>query len=149
VTWKAIECHAIGVSHEKQGMPCQDYGDYRILDNVIVGAVADGAGSAKYSDVGAKLVVESVVNHLSQIAKRIQKRKCTHCSSQALSQQRAEKLFTKTVLKARATLQQQADVKDYSIMELACTLLIFVATPQWVAAMQIGDGFIVTRSRRQ
>jgi tetratricopeptide (TPR) repeat protein len=147
VTWKAIVRPAIGVSHEKQGMPCQDYGDYGILNNVIVGAVADGAGSAKYSDVGAKLVVESVVNHLLQVAKRIQRQKCTHCPSQALSQERAEKLFTKTVSKARATLQQQADDKDYSITELACTLLVFVATPQWVAAMQIGDGFIVTRAQ--
>jgi hypothetical protein len=76
VTWKAIECHAIGVSHQKQGMPCQDYGKYQILGDVIVGAVADGAGSAKHSDLGATLVVESVVNHLLQIiAKRIKKRK--------------------------------------------------------------------------
>lgn len=128
-------------------MLCQDYGNYQILDDVVVGAVADGAGSAKYSDVGAKLVVEFVVNHLLQIVERIQKQKLsTHCSSQTLSQQRAEKLFTKTVLKARATLQQQADSKDYSIDELACTLLVFVATPEWVAAMQIGDGFIVTRA---
>ncbi|BAZ12562.1 hypothetical protein NIES4071_43930 [Calothrix sp. NIES-4071] len=147
MTWKAIARAVIGVSHQKQGMPCQDYGKYEISDDVIVGAVADGAGSAKYSDIGANLVVESVVNHLLEIAKRIQKRKrCTLCSSQALSQQRAKKLFTKTLLKARAALQEQADSKDYSIDELACTLLVFVATPEWVAAMQIGDGFIVTRA---
>lgn len=147
MTWKAIARYEIGVSHEKQGMPCQDYGNYKILDDVIVGAVADGAGSAKYSDVGAKLVVDSVVSYLLHIAKRIQKRKlCTHSSSQTLSKERAKKLFTKTLSEACAALQQQADSKDYSIDELACTLLAFVASPEWVAAMQIGDGFIVTRA---
>lgn len=147
MTWKAIARPVIGVSHEKQGMPCQDYGKYEISHDVIVGAVADGAGSAKYSDIGAKLVVNSVVDHLLQIAERIQKRKrCTLCSSQVLSEKTAEKLFTETLSKARVILQEQANSKDYSIDELACTLLAFVATPEWVAAMQIGDGFIVTRA---
>ncbi len=40
-------------------------------------------------------------------------------------------------------LTEHTKSKDYTINDLACTLLIFVATPQWVAAMQIGDGFIV------
>lgn len=51
--WKAIARSATGTSHLKQQMPCQDYGSYKILNNVMVGAVADGAGSAKYADVGA------------------------------------------------------------------------------------------------
>ena len=28
---------------------------------------------------------------------------------------------------------------------MACTLIAFVATPNWIAAMQIGDGFLVIR----
>jgi Protein phosphatase 2C len=117
VTWKAIARYEIGVSHEKQGMPCQDYGKYEISHNVIVGAVADAAGSAKYSDVGAKLVVDSVVSYLSHIAKRIQKRKlCTHSSSQTLSKERAKKLFTKTLSEACAALQQQADSKFNAVV---------------------------------
>ena len=57
--WRAIARSSIGTSHKKQQMPCQDYGDYCISNNVIVGAVADGAGSAKFADIGAKLSVKT------------------------------------------------------------------------------------------
>ena len=44
--WKAIARSAVGTSHQKQKIPipCQDCGNYRIFKDVIVGAVADGAG---------------------------------------------------------------------------------------------------------
>ncbi|MGI2906391.1 PP2C family serine/threonine-protein phosphatase [Tolypothrix sp. VBCCA 56010] len=145
MAWRAVARFEIGTSHEKQQIPCQDYGHYRILNDVIVGAVADGAGSAKYSDVGAKLAVETVLEYLSRIDKYIHKQKrCWERFSQP-SKEQAKRLFAKTTKKAIAALHKQADSSDYSINDLACTLLVFVATPQWVAAMQIGDGFMVVR----
>ena len=65
MNWKAIARSAIGTSHIKQQMPCQDYGDYKIIDDAIIGVVADGAGSAKYSDVGAKLAVDTVLKAIT------------------------------------------------------------------------------------
>jgi hypothetical protein len=50
--WKAVVRSATRTSHQDQKIPCQDYDNYPILNDVIVGAVADGAGSAKYADVG-------------------------------------------------------------------------------------------------
>ncbi|MFM7366283.1 MAG: protein phosphatase 2C domain-containing protein [Sphaerospermopsis kisseleviana] len=47
MSWKAIARFAVGTSHQEQKIPCQDYGHYRIFNDVIVGTVADGAGSAK------------------------------------------------------------------------------------------------------
>jgi hypothetical protein len=44
---------------------CQDYSNYRCYDDIIIGAVSDGAGSAKHSDVGAKLAVETTLSFLS------------------------------------------------------------------------------------
>ncbi len=148
MNWKGVARSAIGISHQKQGIVCQDYGDYRILDDVIVGAVADGAGSAKYSDVGSRLAVETVLKYLGGISKYLQKRKrCWQNISQNFSETEADKLFTKTVNKVIGELGKQAAKEDYSVNDLACTLLVFVATPDWVAAMQIGDGFIVIRSQ--
>ena len=66
MNWKAIARSAIGTSHIKQQMPCQDYGDYKIINNAIIGVVADGAGSAKYSDVGAKLAVDTVLEAITE-----------------------------------------------------------------------------------
>jgi len=67
VDWKAIARSATGTSHKKQQLPCQDYGDFSISHKGILGAVADGAGSAKHSDVGAKLTVKTALNELLQL----------------------------------------------------------------------------------
>ncbi|WP_448266952.1 PP2C family serine/threonine-protein phosphatase [Nostoc sp. DSM 114159] len=142
MNWKAVARYEIGTSHQKQGIGCQDYGDYRILNDVIVGAVADGAGSAKHSDVGSRLTVETVLKCFSEINEFPQKQ-----DSQPLCKEEAQKVFAEIVNKVITELQKQADEEDYSVNDLACTLLVFVATPDWVAAMQIGDGFIVMRSQ--
>lgn len=150
MSWKAIARSEVGTSHKIQKMPCQDYGEYRIYDDVIVGAVADGAGSAKYADVGAKLAVETVIKYLSKISEYLRKRqRCWQNFSQKLSQNEAEKLFHKTCKKVLVELHTEAVREGYSIHDLACTLLVFVATPNWLAAMQIGDGFIVIRPHKE
>lgn len=143
MNWKAVGRSAIGTSHQNQGIPCQDYVDYRIFNDVIVGAVADGAGSAKHSDVGSKLAVETVLKYFSEINEYPQ----SEDFSQPLSKEEAEKVFAKIMNQVITELQKQADKEDYSVNDLACTLLVFVATPNWIAAMQIGDGFIVIRSQ--
>ncbi|MEH2288073.1 PP2C family serine/threonine-protein phosphatase [Nostoc sp.] len=142
MNWKAVVRYAIGTSHQNQEIDCQDYGDYRIFNDVIVGAVADGAGSAKHSDIGSKLAVEKVLKCFSDINESPQKQ----AFSQPLAKEEAEKVFSKIVNQVITELQKQADERDCSINDLACTLLVFVATPDCVAAMQIGDGFIVLRS---
>ncbi|MEH1959059.1 MAG: PP2C family serine/threonine-protein phosphatase [Nostoc sp.] len=148
MNWKAVARSAIGTSHKNQGIVCQDYGKYCTFKDVIVGAVADGAGSAKYSDVGSELAVETALKYLSKISEYLRKRQhWWQKVSQVLSQPEAEKLFTKTVNKVIAELGKKAEKENYSVNDLACTLLVFVATPDWVAAMQIGDGFIVRRSQ--
>ncbi len=146
--WKAIARYATGTSHKEQKIPCQDCGLYRIFNDVIVGAVADGAGSAKYSEIGSKLAVETALKYLSKISEYLQKRKgFWQRVSQPLSEIKAKKLFAKTVKQVIAELKNQAANNDYSVHDLACTLLVFVATSEWVIAMQIGDGFMVVRSQ--
>ncbi len=150
MAWRAVARSAIGTSHQKQQIPCQDYGGYRILNKVIVGAVADGAGSAQYAEIGAKLTVKTVLGYLAGIEEWLQKRKRFWQEAPGpISREQVERLFAKTLKKAIAALQKQASSGGYSASELACTLLVFIATPQWIAAMQIGDGFIVVRESRQ
>ncbi len=52
----------------------------------------------------------------------------------------------KQVVSALAT---QAENNNYLIDDLACTLLIVIATSDGIAAMQIGDGFITVRYPEQ
>lgn len=141
MAWRAVVRSSVGTRHQKQQQPCQDYGNYCILNqNVIVGAVADGAGSAKYADVGAKLAVETVITIVKEIATSPQPQENL---SHPLNEQEARKLFSKIVAEVVATLEEKAIHENYAIADLACTLLVIVATPDWLAAMQIGDGFIV------
>lgn len=141
--WKAIARSATGTSHKHQKIPCQDFGHYRIFNDVIVGAVADGAGSAKYSEIGSELAVETVIKCFAEINEYPEKQGF----SQPLCKIEAEKLFAKVVNQVITNLNKQAAEEDYLVKDLACTLLVFVATPDWVAAMQIGDGFMVVRSQ--
>ncbi|MBD2137362.1 protein phosphatase 2C domain-containing protein [Anabaena sp. FACHB-1237] len=137
--WKAIARYAVGTSHKEQKTPCQDCGKYRIFNNVIVGAVADGAGSAKYSHFGSELAVETVIKCFADINELPDKKSF----SQPLSEVEAKEVFAKFVNEVIKAFNKEADNKGYSVSDLACTLLVFIATPQWVAAMQIGDGFMV------
>jgi serine/threonine protein phosphatase PrpC len=143
VVWKAVARSAVGTSHQEQKIPCQDYGNYQIFDDVIVGAVADGAGSAKYSDIGSKLAVETVLKCFAHINEYPEQNYLAH----PLSQGEAEKFFAKIINQVLAKFHEQTVNRGYFIHDLACTLLVFIATPDWLAAMQIGDGFIVLRSQ--
>jgi hypothetical protein len=176
MTWKAIARSAIGTSHQKQNIPCQDYGDYKIIDRTIIGVVADGAGSAKYSDMGAKLAVNTVLKTFTEqnivditelftvessvsetensvasawtwnfLGKTDKKNTATATIAQSPSEQKAKQLFSNIVNQVITALKAQAAKENYSIEDLACTLLIVIATPDGVAAMQIGDGFITVR----
>ncbi|BAY17375.1 hypothetical protein NIES21_32120 [Anabaenopsis circularis NIES-21] len=141
--WKAIACSATGTCHIDRNVPCQDYGDYIVIDDVIVGAVADGAGSAKHSDIGSKLAVKTTLSHLYRLL-RWNKRK-NEDLRKPITPDIAKKTFNDTLTKVKDVLNKEVQSKGFSINDLACTLLVFCATPTWIAAMQIGDGFIVVK----
>lgn len=53
-------CFSIeGLSHTEKKMPCQDSSGILIKDAWRLAVVADGVGSCKYSDVAAKLAVQT------------------------------------------------------------------------------------------
>lgn len=148
MSWKAIAQSVKGTSHIKSELPCQDFGSYTVVnDNIIIGAVADGAGSAKYSDVGSQLTVEATLNYLKEwMLGIINKGKVD--LSKPIPLDNAKYIFQKTLEQVLISLNRELEeVYLYSLRDLSCTLLAFVATPDWMAAMQIGDGFIVMRSQ--
>ena len=171
MNWKAIARSATGTSHRKQKMPCQDYGDYKMIDDAIVGVVADGAGSAKHSDIGAKLAVNTVLEVISKSdistitelcngdrVSEVEKPKTLlqkslgllsknnkNCNIVSDSNQKLQLFFSNIVKQVSTVLTKQAIKDDYSIDDLACTLLIVITTSSGLAAMQIGDGFITVR----
>lgn len=146
--WKATGKSVIGTLHQKHNLPCQDYNDYRILheNEIIVGSVADGAGSAKYSEHGAKVTVETVI---AQITQELEKHPNVPNFFLDLleSGENQIDLFYRTLMQEiQEKLAEKAQQLNCSLKDLACTLIAFIASGEGMVALQIGDGFLVTRT---
>ncbi len=154
MNWRAIPVSIRGTSHIKRKLPCQDFGDYKIVsDEILIGAIADGAGSAKHSDIGSMLAVETTLEYLNDYINFITKN-IDNLLNYSLTEDDAKKLFCQTLHRVRFRFDQYEKLFNKTVSkkqniqnkDLSCTLLAFIATPKWIAGMQIGDGFIVMRS---
>jgi hypothetical protein len=66
--WRVVGAAVRGLSHERTDLPCQDAAEWRVLgDGTLLIAVADGAGSARFSDAGARLAVAAVLRRLVEL----------------------------------------------------------------------------------
>ena len=119
-----------GTSHRQRGVACQDA--YRVRhfgarDEWLAVAVADGAGSASHSEIGANKACESLAALADQL------------SEQPVTVEAAERLFT-TV---RGHMSAEAERLETKLRNLACTALLAVVGPKFACFAQIGDGAIV------
>jgi len=141
--WKAIARSVMGVSHQHQGQPCQDAGAYRRLDGgILLGAIADGAGSVNHAEIGAQLVVQSSLDFLQrwhEFALRRGERQWV----EKLDQGKTRRFFEHLLQRLHHDLRQQANQLNCDMSCLAATLLVFIAHPQGLIALQVGDGFLV------
>ncbi|WP_072033572.1 PP2C family serine/threonine-protein phosphatase [Aphanizomenon flos-aquae] len=142
--WKALVRFDSGVSHHKQGIPCQDSGGYICFKRILIGAVSDGAGSAKFSDEGSQLAVEVSLKFLKkQIEELLEDN--SYNIRRFYSEEEVKKLFSITLEKVIKELEKKSQERNCDLNDFACTLLLFVSFPDFSAAIQIGDGFIVVK----
>ena len=126
--WRYAAARTTGVSHLKTGAPCQDRHAQFIDEHGLVIAVADGAGSAPMSGLGAELAVEKAVELLK-----------AH-----LSDPHADwpSLVVEAARAARMAVHAEAIKAELPPRDYACTLLLIVLASDGGAALQIGDGVI-------
>src|SRR5438045_3999196 len=114
--WKVTGAHVRGTSHVGSNTPCQDYCGYERAfigaSPVVVIAIADGAGSARLSHVGAHATVEYLL-------RAIPKATATICESNLTL---AQDVFSA----ARQHLEAVAIDHDSQPSDLACTTLFAV-----------------------
>ena len=134
--WYAAHATVTGSAHRKLNLPCQDFSAFAILDEVALGVVSDGAGSAARSDIGARVAVETMLEHI--------KGKAWNLTPPVLDE--AKLFFAEGSARVLKALQTRAEAEGCCEADLACTLIAFFATPGWLAAMQIGDGLLVARA---
>ena len=126
-SWKAVAASEIGGAHVLAKIPCQDACGYFIDSDTLIACVADGAGSARYSDKGSRAAVDEFVAASQTLLKNSRGRSLKDIALQAFDAARL------AVLK----------VADDDPREYATTLLGIVAKGDDLAAVQVGDGAIL------
>jgi protein phosphatase 2C-like protein len=135
-TWRAVGASVQGVSHVRNGTPCQDSHHALEMDGgILVAAVADGAGSAAVSEVGSALAARAAVEKGVERIRR----------DLPLTDDAWVELLREVVLTARQTVLEQAEAMELPPLDLATTLVFAITAPDRVAAAQVGDGAVVIR----
>jgi hypothetical protein len=133
--WRVVGAVQQGQRHVKTSQPCQDVLRWQLWHGeTLIAAVADGAGSARYAEVGANVAVESALETIAESLPR---------DPVALGPEAVKQLMDNTLLRARRALDLEADKRSVTTRNLATTLLVLIATPSWAAGGQIGDGAII------
>lgn len=142
MSWIAAVDFAQGNQHRAAGMPCQDFGRLsHPAEDVLLGAIADGAGSATFGHLGARAAVGAA---LAWLAPRLAESPGLR-GDPAGGPGGASGLFDGLLEAVHTALADSAARQDQPVEALATTLMVFAAGPRGVAIFQIGDGWIVCR----
>lgn len=139
--WRVVAASVRGTSHEKVGQLCQDAHYWQKLpEGVLVGAVADGAGSATLGKIGAIVAAQTAVETicLGDAALRLQPQ----------DEKEWQLLLKKALESAKTSVEAEASVCGMKPRDLATTLILVVATPSLIVASQVGDGLAVASDRQ-
>ena len=130
--WHLIGASAVGSQHNQNTTPCQDDFSFKKFSPFAVIAVADGLGSAPYSDLGAKIAVNSAVDSIGSII-----------ASNNISNLRD--ISKCGVISARNDIEIRARQAGRSIKEFACTIIVVTLHADRIVVAHIGDGAVVAK----
>ncbi|MBQ8786813.1 MAG: protein phosphatase 2C domain-containing protein [Oscillospiraceae bacterium] len=160
-----------GKKHKHDGTNCDDNYAFEILDDTVVAAVSDGAGSKLFSRIGAKAACEAVVKYfkarLSAIKRdnpnylEILSLPLDNADFGALCSQIAAMLrdsYAEAFAAVEAAYEKRKDYPEFEeaagrkpeLKDFSCTLLASVVIPvetangreYLTASIQLGDGMI-------
>ena len=148
-TWLFASGSGIGLSHKKTGSDCQDYAYVETFgkdSSWLVGALADGAGSAAHSKEGAEFLCTEVIRKLqdSEALNKLLEEFQTLPKTEMLDEiepikQQLRQVFVESV----DALRSYAQAKEINPQDLASTLVAFIASPNFLASIEIGDSLLV------
>lgn len=128
--WKSIQCAVQGVGHLKENIPCQDQVYFMHKNNAYVISLADGAGSAKLSHIGASVVTQYICNDFAE-------------NFDGYYNEQNGVLVKKQLLSnIIEVLRQLSQKEECDIKDLASTLLVVAVKENRFIICHIGDGVI-------
>ncbi len=133
--WRHAALSVGGSRHVKFSSPCEDASTSFVIEDskCLVLIATDGAGSADSAALGSNLVVEAVRDFFEKPL------------NNSFEEASFEALLIDAARYARESLENQV----IPLVALASTLLIVVLSEKGIAALQIGDGFIVHKTEQQ
>ncbi len=135
--WALAGQNVIGTSHEKSGLPCQDYWAFKKTEKnggrVLV-ALADGAGFAKHADSAAHIAVEHALDLMAAYEGDLKEISETEISNWLSS--------------VRQRLESEALKSQVSLSDYSCTLLGALIEGRNGHFWQLGDGGWVVETVR-
>jgi len=135
--WIAVGASVIGNSHISMGLPCQDNNKYVYLKNGWgIAITSDGAGSAKYSDIGSRIVVERGIHYFQSVIEQKQ-----WAERNVLPTEAEWTSIAYTTVKAiRTDLEKFSTTKRLELGALSATIIVVIHTPLGFLATHVGDG---------
>ena len=131
MAWSTLGESITGTSHRTRNIACQDASCIQTFGTMaewLVIAVADGAGSALHSKIGAATACQEFVRRVESLEYEV------------LSNLKG---ITAIFTEVRNTLLAEAERLNVRPRELACTALLAIIGPAAATFAQLGDGAIV------
>ncbi len=135
MNWKVFLASATGKYHLAKDAPCEDAAHYAVVEDVLIGVVCDGAGSAQEGRFGAEFMADKVTELLSASIK-------SGHFAPGITPECRDSLFT-IIEAARAQLGEIAAARELPLRDFASTLVGCVTSRAGGCFFHIGDGFAI------
>jgi hypothetical protein len=130
--WRVVAACEAGASHLRTGTPCQDAFAVAQAGESLLLFAADGAGSAARADEGSRLAVDAALEAARAALE----------SGEPQDADGWRAVLERIVRAARERLEEETG----ELRDLSTTLLGVLWSPGHVAALQVGDGWIVIQT---
>lgn len=133
--WQVAAARKRGSRHETTCANCEDaYQVLQLTPGMLVIAVADGAGSVEFAEIGANIAVETGVK---QVGAGLEQ------AGDTLDDSTIEHILQEATGAALSAVQAEAATREVDYHQLASTMILAIAHREFIAAAQIGDGAAV------
>lgn len=137
-SWRWAGACAIGTSHSRHGLECQDRAGCRIVqahgESYLIAVVSDGAGSAAWAGLGATLVRSGILR--AAVA---------YLQEGGRLEGIDEQVAGSWLVGVRQQVQARATRAAARLRDFAATLITALVGPKCAVVLQVGDGAAVLR----
>ena len=142
MTWVAAADYRRANTESGPVPSCHVFGKVdRVRHDLIVGAIARGSSDARLPHIGAKTAVRAALSHLKMHSDELDD------AVRSDQDDTVRDYFDGTLNTVLNHLRSAAFDQVAPLEELATSLIVFAVEPRGIAAMQIGEGLLVSRGQ--